>query len=107
MERKFIYYSELYLGESINAKKLDKIKKKLERKPLFANVHLITLAHNPSDQLEIFDSKQLVQRYYEGYIPYVIGIAADYEEAVALLEQIVKECLQERGDCNLKEYLLC
>lgn len=107
MERKFVYSPRLYLGESISEKKLDKIKKKLEKKPLWAGVVLLALAHNPDDQLEFFDARQLAQRCYEGYVPHVVGIAADRDEALALVERIVQECLEERGDCALKEYLSC
>ena len=41
------YRPELYLGESINRKKLDKIKKKLENRPLFSGVFLIAFSRNP------------------------------------------------------------
>ncbi len=101
------YYPRLYLGDSVNVKKLDKIKKKLENKPLFSGVFLITLSRNPSDQLEIYDARQLVQSYYKKNPPYVIGLAGNYEEAVALVTRMTEECLASRGDCRLKEYLQC
>ena len=88
-------------------KKLDKIKKKLENKPLFSGVFLVTLSRNSSDQLEIYDAKQLVQSYYKKNPPYVVGLAGNYDEAVALVMQITEECLTNRGDCRLKEYLQC
>lgn len=106
MERRLQFHPHLYLGESISEKKLDKIKRKLRHKPLMANVYLLTRAQNAEDQLEIFDAKQLIWRYYRKYPPYIIGIAANYDEAVLLVEQIVTECLTERGDCALKEYLM-
>ncbi|MCI8800663.1 hypothetical protein NSB25_21350 [Acetatifactor muris] len=101
------YRPELYLGESINRKKLDKIKKRLENRPLFSGVFLIAFSRNPSDQLEIYEAKQLSQSYYQKYPPYIVGIAGSRQEAVALVEKIVKECLSVRGDCALKEYLRC
>lgn len=101
------YHRELYLGESIRVEKLDKIKRKLETRPMSARVFLITVSGNSSDQLEIYASKQLAQSYYKKYPPYVVGIAGDYQEAVKLIERLVQECLKERGDCALKEYLLC
>lgn len=107
MAVKLTYHRDLYLGESINAKKLDKIKKKLENKPLLSGVFLITLSRNPSDQLEIYDARQLVQKYYQKNPPYVVGIAGNYDEAVNMLEQLAQECVNKRGDCALKEYLLC
>lgn len=105
--RKLSYHPGLYLGEGINQTKLDKIKKRLEKKPILAGVYLITLSPNPSDQLEIYDARQLVQSYYQTNPPYIIGIAQDYEDALKLLERLAKECLLARGDCSLKEYLLC
>ena len=107
MAKKVRYHSKLYLSEGITGKKLDKIKKQLEKKPLFSGVFLISVSANPSDQLEIFEARQLVQSYYEKNPPYVIGMAQSREEAFLLVEQIVQECLRKRGDCALKEYLLC
>lgn len=107
MEEKIRYHHRLYLSNDISESKLDRIKKKLQNKPLLCAVYLISISRNPADQLEIFAAKQLVQNYYNRYPVYVIGIASDYESAVSLIETIVQECLQARGDCALKEYLLC
>ena len=107
MAAKLSYASHLYLGESIASEKLDKIKKRLAKKPLLANVYLITPARNPADQLDIFDARQLVQPHYKEEPFLILGIASGYEEALQLVEQITRECLDARGDCNLREYLLC
>ena len=101
------YHPKLYLGDSISEKKLDRIKKKLENKPLTTGVFLITMSRNSYDQLDIFSARLLVQRYYTKNPPYVVGIAGNYEEAVEMVEQLVQECLKARGDCALKEYLRC
>jgi len=107
MTNKLQFHPTLYLGESISESKLDKIKKRLQKQPLFSNAYLLTVSQNHSDQLDIFAAKQLVQSYYKKYPVYVIGIASDYNEAVELVEKIVQQCLQARGDCALKEFLLC
>ncbi|MCM1111844.1 MAG: hypothetical protein NC399_01175 [Muribaculum sp.] len=107
MNRRLVFYPELYLGEGIKEKKLDKIKRRLIQKPLLAGVHLIVLARNPDDQLEILDARQLAQRYYESHALDVVGIAGDYEDALQLVERMTQECLDRRGDCKLKEYLTC
>lgn len=107
MAGKIRYHSKLYLSEGITEKKLEKIKRRLEKKPLFSGVFLIAVSANPSDQLDIFEARLLAQPYYGKNPPYVIGIAKSHEEAVDLVRQIVQECLGERGDCALKEYLLC
>ena len=107
MRLKLRYYEELYLGESIDAQKLEKIKKKLETRPLFSGIFVISISRNPSDQLDIYEAKQLVQRYYQKNPPYIIGITKSKEEAIAIVQQIVEECMDARGDCSLKEYLKC
>ena len=107
MRLKIVYHHKLYLSDSIEVEKLEKIKKKLESKPLFSGVFLIAVSRNPSDQLEIYDAKQLAQRYYTEHPPYVIGITQSKEEAVEIVQKIVQECLDARGDCALKEYLKC
>lgn len=101
------FNSNLYIGESIDRRKLDKIKKKLVSKPLLSNIYLITLAQNPNDQLDIFSARLLAQSYYQTITTKVIGIADGYDDAVKLLERIVNECLDARGDCFLREYLSC
>lgn len=107
MRKKFTYAPKLYLGKSISEKKLDKIKKKLENKLLLSDLYLLTLAHNPQDQLEFFQARQLAQLHYKNSEHYVIGIAGSRGEALKIIETITMECLQERGDCSLREYLLC
>lgn len=104
MRKRLQFSPRLYLGESMNAGKLDKMKKTLLKRPLVSSVYLITLAGNPSDQLEIYAAKQLCQRYYLEHPRYVVGIAANYDEAVAVVEQIAKECLKVQGNCRLKEF---
>lgn len=115
MVRKLRFAPNLYWGYSlragmeagINTEKADKLKKKLEKKPQFTGLFVLAAAENPENQLEIYSARQLAQSYYKKYPPYIVGIAASYSEAVLLLEEIVQECLQERGDCRLREFLLC
>lgn len=107
MPIKLQYYSNLYVSNSIPSKKLDRIKKKLEKNPLKSGVFLVAAARNGVDLLEIYSAGLLAQSYYKKEPPYVIGITKTYDEAVALVEQLVQDCLRERGDCSLKEYLSC
>ena len=107
MDRMLTFSAELYLGEGIKRKKLDKIKRKLIKQPLFAGVYVIALSRNPVDQLEILEARQLAQRFYESHALHIVGVAGDREDALHLVEKIVQECLDTRGDCELKEYLTC
>ena len=76
MAGKLTFAPNLYLGESIASEKLDKLKKRLEKKPLLANVYLITPARNPADQLDIFDARQLIQPHYKKEEFLILGIAS-------------------------------
>lgn len=107
MAFKLTYHHKLYHSDSITENELEKMKKKLEKNPLFCNVYLIVPAGNEKDLLEFYHSRQLAQAYYRDHSPYIIGIARNYGEAVLLVQQLVQECLNERGDCALREYLLC
>ena len=107
MAGKLKFAQNLYLGEGIAPEKLDKLKKRLNKKPLLANVYLITPARNPADQLDIFAARQLVQPHYKDEEFLVLGMASGYEDALQLIERFTGECLKARGDCNLREYLLC
>ncbi len=101
------YHPNLYLGESVSKQDINSIKRRLERKPLMANLYLITMSNHASDQLEIYASGQLLQKYYKKRVPLVIGIAGSHGEALCLVETLVKECFEKRGDCALKEFLKC
>lgn len=84
---------------------MDKIKKRLEKRPLLSGVFLVAVSRNAFDQLEIYEARQLCQPYYKKYPPYIVGIAGNRDEAFELVERIATECLRARGDCALKEYL--
>ena len=101
----FRYAPRLYLGKSMKEKKVDKIKKRLDKNLFFAKLYLLTFASNPSDQLEFFDTRLIRLRTYAGYSPYVIGLCKNESEALELVEIIAKECYEERGDCALREFL--
>ncbi len=83
------YYKHLYLAEGI--KKKEKIIRKLEEKKLQMNIHVITLARNEKNQLEIYNSMVFLQPDfpYDDFL--VVGLAKGYEDAVEMVEEIVWE----------------
>ncbi len=96
-------YSRLYIGDSVNNP--DKAIKKLKKGSRLLNIFVITVAYNPNDQLDIYSSQILCQKYYRRNKPYVIGIAGTYEEALELVVQITNETVTVTGGGNIKEYL--
>lgn len=99
------FYTSLYIGESV--KKPKKVMRKLKSgsQGILSNIYVIVMAEG-TDQLEIYAAKYLRQSYYKRNPLYVIGIAQGYEEAVSLVTRMVEESMKERGDCNLKAYLM-
>jgi len=104
-ERLLEFSPNLYLGDGMEGAKLDKIKRRLRRRPILANVVLIVLSENASDQLEIISSSQLMQEFYAHQLLYVAGIASGKDEAMRIVAEITKDCLAVRKDCSLKEFL--
>jgi len=102
-----IFSSNLYVDESINPRKLEKIKQKINKKPLLTKVYLVTLSDNVSDLLNIFEARQLVFPYYLDHAVRVVGIFATYDAAVEWIVGITSLCKDERDDYDLKEYLSC
>lgn len=95
------FYKYLYIGDTVTNPQ--KIKWKLKH---HAGVQAYVITTAPSaDQLEIFHSAYLKQRYYRYHPPIIVGIASDYDEAVQIIIKITQECLDATGNCNLKDYL--
>lgn len=98
-------YPHLYIGDSV--KNPDKLIHKLKKHAKHLDAYVLTLSKNEHDQLEIYEAKRLLVKYYRENPPYIIGIAADYREAVSLVEKIAKEAYAAQGNLCLKEYLKC
>lgn len=107
MAASFIFRNNLYLGESMDTRKVGRLKRMLKKNPVFANLYVIIPAANPADQLDILDARQLEQPHYNGIQLEIVGMASNHSEALGVIEKIVRECLEARGDCNLREYLAC
>lgn len=92
-----------YVGHTFKHSK--KFLRKLKKGSELKNAYVITLAPG-KDLLEIYECSVLNQPYYrQRFERPVIGIAADYDEAVQLVITITQECLEQKGNCNLKEFL--
>ena len=103
---KIDFHYHLRLGEGLEYKDLMQMKKDLRANPVGANLYLITLAANEHEQLDIYDAKYLVQKYFSKNPPYVVGIAKEKAHAIAVVEEMMQECVINRGDANLKAYIM-
>ena len=58
-----------------------------------------------NDLLDIYHSFVLLQPYFRKRQKFIVGIAADYDGALEILQQIVQECYAKNRDADLKKYL--
>ena len=98
------YYKHLYLAEGI--KKKEKIIRKLEEKKLQMNIHIITLARNEKNQLEIYNSMILLQPDFPHDDFFVVGLAKGYEDAVEMVEEIAREVYNKTKGADIRSYIL-
>jgi len=97
------FYKNLYVGNTV--RDVHKVKRKLSTNAGQLGIYVIALCRG-RDQLEIYHCALLQQRYYKKNPPYIIGIANGYEESLEIVKQIAEETYRQRGDCDLKKYLL-
>lgn len=106
MSKKLTFSEKLYIGESMDVRKLDKMKKNLCNTPVLTKIFLITISTNPAEQLDIIASKYLTYTYYNTHPLHVVGLAKSNGEAVGLVQKMVQDCLDTQGDVDLKAFLL-
>lgn len=97
-------YCDLYVSECWQDKK-DKIIKKLADNKIQPQVYVITLAQGEQNHLEFFSSMLLKQRIYKDEELFVVGIAAGYDGALALMETITDQVYQETGDADIRRFI--
>lgn len=106
MAKNLIFSKDLYISESMKDENLDTLKEGLLESPLFTKAFLITISSNPTEQLDIYEAKYLAFPFYDTHLTYVVGLAGSNSEAVSLVQKIAQECYENRGDGNVRAYLM-
>ena len=98
------YYKHLYVAEGLRKK--EKIIRKLNNNKLQMNIHVITLANNEKNQLEIYNSMVFIQPDfpYDDFL--VVGLAKGYEDAVEIVEEIAQEVYNKTKGADIRSYIL-
>lgn len=97
------WYEDLYIGEHA-LKKSRRIIEKIKKHRPQRNVFVITEAFNGADLFDIYPANVLLWPYFKKKDYLIIGIAAGYDDAIGVIERIVKEVYCEQGITNLKEH---
>ncbi len=98
-----VWYENLYMG--INAApQYDRIYRSIEEEMYLPEVYLITIAAAEKDQLDAYESVQLWMPALRRRLQPIIGLALGKGEAMALLQDIVRDVYEETGDLHLRKY---
>ena len=87
-------------------KKKDKIIRRLEAGRFQPPIHLVTLPEERGRQLEICSSLLFLQPSFPDRDFFVVGIAKDHEDALELVEKIVREVYNETKGTDVRSYIL-
>lgn len=100
----FKWYKELYIGKHAK-KRIDRIRSRIDRGKRLPQIWLISLAANGRDQLDIFDARNLYQPAFRSRCPMIVGVAADYGEALELVIRMADDVYRSRGDGNIRAWV--
>jgi len=97
-------YCDLYVSHGLKPKK-NKILKKLMERTLQPSLYILTLARGEQNHLEFYPALLLQQPWYDEAEIFVVGIAEGYDAAVCLVEEIVRQVLEETGETDIRRFL--
>lgn len=101
---KICWYDHLYTGEK--AKKYRyRIIQAIRRSRIQTGAYVITPASNGNNVLDIYPAVMLQSPFYKDKEFFIIGIAADYWEALSLVRQIVDDMYRVTGGFDLSVFL--
>ncbi len=77
-------------------------------KDLLTEVYLVTMPLFGDGLLEIYDARELAQKYYKTKVPniHVVGVAPSKEEAFDVVQQIITDVMKETGGTDLEGYFI-
>lgn len=98
------FYKHLYVSDSLKKKK-EKIIAKLNKKKYPLSIYVVTLIEDGTNQLEFYSTLMFRQGSVIDEDIFVVGLASGYEDALYLVEDIVKEVYEKTGDLDIRAYI--
>lgn len=98
------WYRNLYMDETVQKNPARCRERVMRRRPWKRSYYAITLASNSDNLFEIMGTRQLFFRRYEYLDMYVIGLAADYDSAVELLQLVLADIWDSDGAFRPRDY---
>ena len=99
-----IWYSDLFVGESV-AHKQKSIIRKVKRRSACNFAYLLALSTNTDNIMDILSCQVVRRKHYPTKDRFMIGLAGDYEEACELAGQIISSVYQATGDFKLRDMI--
>jgi hypothetical protein len=99
------WYKPLYIGERACKQKRRMIHA-IKYKKWTPTAYVITLSRNGKDLLDIYPSYVLLQKQFPREDLYVVGLAADKEEAFQVVIQIVDDVYQTTGALEIRSWFV-
>ena len=95
-----------YIGKKLkNSFDAEKLLSDIERDVTDENFYVIALSSNEKNQLDIIHTLYLKSKWQRRMLPLVAGIALDKHEAYLIVNKIMLDTMETRGDYNMRAYL--
>ena len=94
---------KLYLAGDL-ADREEEIRNSFEEKQ-FGSYYVLLIPSGSVNLLDIRKSRDLALLIRRGENPRIVGIAGDRQEAYLLVQKITEDCLMQRKDVKLREFL--
>ena len=101
---KISWYDHLYVGNNAKKKRYQIIQA-IRNSRLITGAYVITPSLSGNNVLDIYPARELSAPWYREEEFLIIGIAADYWEALEVTRQIVEELYRKTGGFDLTGYL--
>ncbi|MCI8639209.1 MAG: hypothetical protein HFG41_08735 [Coprococcus sp.] len=99
------FYKNLYVSGSLQKKK-DKLIEKLKAGKYPLTVYLLVMPVEGKNQIEFYPAALLYQKIVSKERLFVVGLASGHEDAVYLVEDIVREVYEKTGDADIRAYIM-
>ncbi len=98
------WYHSPYVSEAVKKKHPD-LMQEMDQGIFSSKVWVIMLSPNGEDLLDIRKASSLGVHGLADLVPMMVGAARSREEALTLVETIVRDCLEQTGGTDLRSFL--
>ena len=96
-----VWNKKIYMDEKV-LKKPIKYRRRIEKGKILPECFCIALPANKSNALDIYSSREFWFKYQACAGIEIVGLAADGQGTIKLLEQMVSDIINEKGEFNSK-----